>query len=534
MKKDFRISHDRFSFLWLAIGTLILLFSNGTPVPAAAWFGPIFMLRFLRDAKPVAGLIIGYFVNAGIFFFQWFPAFQDAGVMFSLYTAVFGLLVFLPYVADRLISPRVKGFVSTLVFPAAWVTVEFLSQLYLPLGTFFNLAYTQSTNLPLLQLMSITGLWGVSFLVTWFSSVVNFVWERGFDLKTSWKGTAIYAFILAAVLLGGGLRLAYFRPTGDTVRVSVLTTDIDEEPLPDDATPEYADLVAGTWSESMKQDIQRKMDEMNADLFERARVEAQAGSKIITFSEFNAQTLSDTEERVLGQAKTLAREEGIYLAFLLEVTEPDISKRQDSSIFWVNKSVMITPEGEIAYQYVKHNLLIGPETEHTVRGDRDIQFVDTPYGRLASVICLDMEYPAFMRLAALKDVDIILSGAIDGTEATNGNPLHSIMASYRTIESGFSLARAGYYGQNIAADYQGRILALANHYTAGQRTISAWLPTKGVKTIYSRFGDYFPIMSCVFLLLVYILPGISAVIAKQNVPKERNNRAVYQAHIVIE
>jgi len=520
MKKGSQFSNDRFSFLWLVTGALVLLFSNGTPVAAAAWIGPVFMLRFLRGAKPAAGLFIGYLVNAVVFFFQWFPAFQDAGAMFSLYTAVFGLLVFLPYIIDRLVSPHINGFLSTLVFPAAWVTVEFLTHLCLPLGTFFNLAYTQSTNLPLLQLMSITGLWGVSFLVTWFSSVVNFVWERGFDLKVSWKGPTLYAFILSVILLGGGLRLTYFRTTGDTVKVSVLTTDIDEEPLPDDATPEYAELVAGTLSASKQQDIQSKMDAMNADLFARARIEAQAGSKIITFSEFNLQTLSDGEERMLEQAKTLAREERVYLAFPLEVTEPDISKRQDSNLFWVNKSIMITPEGEIAYQYIKHNLLIGPEAEHTIRGERDIQVIDTPYGRLASVICLDMEYPAFMRLAALKDTDIVLSGAIDGTEATNGNPLHSIMASYRTVESGFSLARAGYYGQNIAADYQGRVLATVNHYTAGQRTISAWLPTKGVKTIYVRLGDYFPISACAFLILVSILSGISAAIGKAKYASE--------------
>jgi apolipoprotein N-acyltransferase len=500
MKKDKRISTDRLSFVWLAAAFLMLLFSNGFyMVPIAAWLGPVFMIRFLRGARPLKGLLAGYLVNTAVFVFAWLPAFQDAGIMFSLFTAFIGMLVYLPYVADRLISPRVKGFLSTLIFPAAWVAVEYMLHLLLPLGTFFNLAYTQNTNLPLLQIMSITGLWGVSFLVTWFSSVVNYVWEHGFDLKKAFRNAAVYVLILAAVMMGGGLRLALARPAANTVQVSVLTTNINGEPLPDAATPEYTMLVEGKLPEVEIQAIKEKMDAVNEDMFTRARTQARAGSKIITFSEFNVQAFTWDEQRVLNEAANLAREENIYLAFPFELTEPDLNKRDDPAIFQVNKSVMITPEGEIAYQYLKHNLLIGPEMEHTIRGERKILSIDTPYGRLASVICLDMEYPDFMRLAAQQNVDIVLSGAIDGTVSTKGNPLHSIMASYRTIEDGFSLARAGYYGQNIAADYQGRIIGAANHYTAGDRTVTARLPVKGVKTLYGTVGDFLPLAACALM-----------------------------------
>jgi apolipoprotein N-acyltransferase len=131
----------------------------------------------------------------------------------------------------------------------------------------------------------------------------------------------------------------------------------------------------------------------------------------------------------------------------------------------------------------------------------------TPYGKISSVICLDMEYPDFMRLAGKQGVDIMLSGAIDGTASSNGNPLHSIMASYRTIEEGFSLGRAGFYGQNIAADYQGRILGAANHYTAGDRTVVAHLPTKGARTLYSVLGDFFPWL-CGGALLALVITGV--------------------------
>ncbi|HVN52910.1 MAG TPA: nitrilase-related carbon-nitrogen hydrolase, partial [Anaerolineaceae bacterium] len=143
------------------------------------------------------------------------------------------------------------------------------------------------------------------------------------------------------------------------------------------------------------------------------------------------------------------------LVFPLVVKEPDVAKCPAPETEWVNKSVMFTPRGEIAYQYVKHNLLVGPESDHVLRGPRVIDAIETPYGKLASTNCLDMEYLDFNRLAGQQGVDIMLSGAIDGTPSSHGNPLHSTMASYRTIEECFSLARGGFYGANIVTDYQG-------------------------------------------------------------------------------
>jgi len=484
---------DRLSFLWLILGSAVQLFANGTQViPIAAWLGPVFMVRFLRTQKALPGLLLGYLAGAGVFYFQWSVAFKDAGAMFGLYTAVFGLLVYLPYVADRLLRPRIPGFANTLILPVAWVTVEYALHLVLPLGTFFSVAYTQSSNLPLLQIMSVTGLWAVTFLVAWFAGVANYAWENGFEIARAGRGVAVWALVMAAVLFFGGMRLAVAPPMGPTVQVAALTTNVDRDVLPESETEQFARLVAGTLTAEDRAQMTATLTSINADLFERTRLQAQSGARIVTWTEYNAHVFSDGEAQFLDGARRLARETGIYLAFPLAVIEPDVAKRPQPNTVWVNKSVMITPAGEIAYQYVKANLLIGPESDYALRGPRQIQSIDTPYGRLASVICLDMEYPDFMRQAGLQGVDIMLSGAIDGTPSSNGNPLHGIMASYRTIESGFSLARGGSYGQNEIVDYQGRFLATSNHITAGDRTVVAHVPVEGTRTLYTSLGDFFP------------------------------------------
>lgn len=485
-------SEDRFSYLWLLLGGAGLLFSNGvTLAPVAAWVGPLLMVRFLRTQKALPGLLIGYAVNAAAFFVQWQPAFQDAGAMFSLYAAAFGLIVYLPYVVDRLLRPRVPGFAGSLILPLAWVAVEYLLHLVLPLGTFFSMAYTQYLNLPLLQVMTITGMWGVTFLVLWFAGVVNFAWEGGFDVKRVGKGLLLYGGILFAVMLSGGARLALGSPSGETVQVSVLTTNVNKEVIPQDSDPLHQRLTDGTLTDADREALQRVMDEINNDLLERTRLQASAGSKIVTWTEYNAHVFKDKEAAFLERCRELAREANLYLVFPLITLQTDPALRPIPQQLVENKSVMITPQGEIAYEYVKHNLLIGWESEHAVRGPRQIPTIATPYGTLASVICLDMDFPGFMRLAGKQGVDIVLSGAIDGTPASRGNPMHSIMASYRAIESGFSLARGGAYAQNVAVDYQGRVLGRSDYFTARDRTATAHLPVAGTRTLYTALGDWF-------------------------------------------
>jgi apolipoprotein N-acyltransferase len=59
---------------------------------------------------------------------------------------------------------------------AAWYVVAVTS----PDGTLLNQAYTQYGDLPLMQVVSVTGLWGIILLTSWFAAVVNAAWERGF------------------------------------------------------------------------------------------------------------------------------------------------------------------------------------------------------------------------------------------------------------------------------------------------------------------------------------------------------------------
>jgi hypothetical protein len=60
------IQSDRWSYLWLAIGTLLGFF---WVIPLTTWLSPIFMLRFMRTQKVWRGFILVWlstFVTLGI------------------------------------------------------------------------------------------------------------------------------------------------------------------------------------------------------------------------------------------------------------------------------------------------------------------------------------------------------------------------------------------------------------------------------------------------------------------------------------
>src|SRR4029078_1139596 len=78
-----------------------------------------------------------------------------------------------PFAVDRMLAGRVPAALASLVFPLAWVAVEYANSALSPYGSWGVFAYTQMDHLPLAQLLSVTGLWGVSFLIAWFASIAS-------------------------------------------------------------------------------------------------------------------------------------------------------------------------------------------------------------------------------------------------------------------------------------------------------------------------------------------------------------------------
>jgi apolipoprotein N-acyltransferase len=91
------------------------------------------------------------------------------------------------------------------------------------MGSWGSVPYTQAGNLALIQLLAVTGLWGITFLIGWFAATVNWAWQHSANSAKAWRPWAFFGGVYVAVMLMGGARLALFPSSSSTVRVASLS-----------------------------------------------------------------------------------------------------------------------------------------------------------------------------------------------------------------------------------------------------------------------------------------------------------------------
>src|SRR5258708_25754924 len=160
---------SRRNCLWLGLGTICSLFSfNGRwDIALAAWLGPFFLLRFMRTSRTRIGLTGVWLATALAMLFS-FYSLQLLTPLLIVVGLLFRTVLTLPYLLDRLVAPRlslVSGLLATLLFPLSRVAAEYLISFTPAVGSVFSLAYTQYGNVPLSRIISLTGLYGASFLI---------------------------------------------------------------------------------------------------------------------------------------------------------------------------------------------------------------------------------------------------------------------------------------------------------------------------------------------------------------------------------
>lgn len=503
---------DRWAYGWLALGMLASLFAANGPwdIALAAWLAPFFLLRFLRTGSLRRGLI-GIWLASVVttIFWLYTSNFYDPHLfspvnlfIFIIFLASHTLLV-VPYLLDRLLTPRlarVSGLLATLVFPLGVVACEYINALWVPYGYFFSLGSTQYGDLPLLQIAAVTGIYGVSFLVAWVASVSNWIWQQHF----SWpriRVTAIISLgILALVLVSGSIRLLAFPPSSPTVRVAGVSVP--------KATYQQAMQRIASQAHPDRTFLHATYTSVENALLDVTQREAQAGAKIVSWPEIEVSTLPEDEAALVARGQALADQEHIYLEMAYRVVALDGTPLH-------NRAVLIDAQGQVVWTYDKAHPALGADP--SIPGDGVMPVVDTPYGRLANVICLDAWYPGLMHQADNRGVDIML---VPGQEWTGsaGESLNwaSQETAIRAIEYGYSLVRQATGDVAIIVDDQGRVLATSDYQQTDQQTMIASVPVKGTWTIYGLVSDLFAWLCLASLCLLMAWMAVLAFRSRSN------------------
>lgn len=476
---------DRWSYLWLALGTLLMTFIGGSwLLPIAGWLGLVFMLRFIRTQKPLVGYLLvacGLTIANAI---AWkaqnptpFPA--------IVFGAIIGLSGGLLFLVDRLLSPRFRtqggtAFVATLVFPLVVTAYEFLVNNRLLFGSVGSWAYSQYSNLGLIQLASITGIWGIIFLMSWFASVVNWAWERSFSWLDIRHGVAIFGGIFLLVVVYGNVRLTFFLPKSETVRVHsfIALEESGNKLIIDEMMPlAQNDLAA----------FRQRTAEMNAVYIEGSIREAKAGAQIVVWPEVATIGIKEDIDALIAQGQEVALAENIYLAMSVFILDP----KGDFEL----RLIVADPKGQIVLNHLKYAYGMGDPLKEV-----QLQTMDTPYGRISGIECGDMDIPGIVQQIGRKNVDILLNPSMENDYA--GMFWHIRFAPFRAIENGVSVVRPTAGGISVVTDPYGRVLASMNHYTTQDRVMVAYVPTQGVRTIYGMVGDLFGWLNVIGFVLI--------------------------------
>ncbi|SHJ45657.1 apolipoprotein N-acyltransferase [Tessaracoccus bendigoensis DSM 12906] len=428
--------------LLLAGIALCTMFTCGPwNVPIAAWIGMLLTLRYFRDTTtPVRDFVVLSLLTGAITAVLWQGAVPDI-VTAPLPSAVLFLVMaplgMLAYVLDRLVHRRAEPLrqeqtrrgatvLASLAFPLAMTAWDTLGTSSPDVGTFGSAGYSQAGATPVMQLAAVGGLALVTFTVAWTASLANLLWERRPERPVS---ALVSLGVVGAALVVGGVRSA--GSADETVRVGGVS-------LGNDVLP--AALAAYQADDG----FDARVAEAHAYLIENAVRLAEDDVQVVVFSEaagFGTATDIDLLRLDLGE---VASTHGVWIAL------PTLVLGGEGPA--VNQVEIIDPTGQVVLTHVKYG---GNAFEGTLRGDQDIPFVDTPFGRLAAVICWDADFPGIVAQVGRDDVDLLLVPANDWAEV---RAIHSDMSTFRAVENGTAVFRQTSSGVTLAVDAYGRVL----------------------------------------------------------------------------
>jgi apolipoprotein N-acyltransferase len=438
----------------IALGALCFHLSTGLgTLGPAAFVAPVGVLAvaFARSWRVAAlvGLAAHFLGSLGLV--AYLGALVPLPIVLGILAAM-SLTFAAAVLLARLAFLQLPAPVAVCAFPAAWTAIEFVTALVSPHGTFLNLAYSQVEFLALLQIASVTGLWGVSFVVTLVSSALAVAWVRPAPRVLIAPAMAV------ALVLGFGAWRLQAPPSGAPIRVGLAATDANvgvvfetrDRAVAEPALAAYADRVA--------------------------RLAAQGASVVVLPEKMVGVTpeLAPAAVATLGDA---ARAAGVTLVAGLNrvATAPPR-----------NVALVYGPDGAVRTEYDKRHLLPGPETGYRV-GDRPALF-DAQGARWGVAICKDMDFPSWLRAYGRAGVRIL---AVPAWDFVVDGRLHSRMAVVRAVENGFALVRSATEGRLLVTDAYGRVIAEERTDGKPEALLVASVPAGPGTTFYARTGDWF-------------------------------------------
>jgi len=456
----FAFDYRRIGIALLAAAATAVLVWFGTglfPMWPLMWFAPLPVLLFAaRNSWWATALVAGCGWLIGMLNMWRYLHLILRAPLLACMLVSWALVFVLAVLLYRALLGRGARWSAMIAFPATWVSFEYLLNLVSVHGTAGGLSYTQLNFLPFLQLASVTGPWGMSFLLLLFSSTLAVglhLW-RG-ERKQAMRILGAGLGVIGLALIFGAVRLSLPVP-GPRIRVGLIASDLA-------ANSDIADEGAET-----------------ARLFHDYAVPAEAlaaqGAQIIVLPEKLGVVVEGRAAATDALFQLLADKTGAGIVVgLVFVNSPAE----------YNQARVYAPHAAVE-SYNKHHLL--PPFESQLKPGSTLTFLPETQNRLGVAICKDLDFTPLSRQYGEAGTGLILAPAWD---FTLDRVWHGHIAIMRGVEDGFSIARAAKLGFLTVSDNRGRILGEKRSNSATFATLLADVPEAHDATIYLMLGDWF-------------------------------------------
>ncbi|MCP4003296.1 MAG: apolipoprotein N-acyltransferase [bacterium] len=384
----------------------------------------------------------------------------------------------------------IAGRFGLVVLPAAWVASEYL-RTFDVFGGFpwAFLGYAPHADGPILELASLGGVWGLSFLLAFFAG-----------LLARARATAAIALLCVAHLVGLGLRL-WQLPEADAPLLK-------------------AALVQGNIAQNMKWDPKLAEDHFKLHLA-TSRMVAAEGVELILWPESAAGILVENQPHYALELQALARETGAVLVIGgvgINWSDPPADPSFSNSVF------AVTPEAGIVDRYDKAQLV--PFGEYIplravlnflswlapgLAGTSDL--APGPGPRVlnnlpslqqnhapAALICYEVIYPDLVRAAVRDGARLFLNLTNDAWYGRSSAPHQFLaIAATRSAEHGIPMLRAANTGVSAVVDPGGVVLKHTPIFEQWALPVDVPLARKQT-TLYTMLGDWVVWLSGSFLI----------------------------------
>ena len=464
------------AFGWIALVPLLVALSGWRGQPGVIPGQPPLRAFLL-------GLIAGWIYFAGTVYWtadvvRTFGGLAPPVAMFGMVMLALYLSLF-PAVSAWLTAMVVRraGLRGLLLFPCAWVATEYWRGTFIMGGfPWVPLGNSQVTMLPVAQLASLTGVYGLSALVALVNVLVACALLSAGRRRVSFAAAAVLTPLLCAAWGAWRINDGALLREGKALTVGLVQANIDQQ---------------SKWREGEAPRIFMTHTALTRDV-------ARRGARLVLWPESSLPFRYNADRAGTEALQALARELGVHILF-------GADEEMGGSTSY-NSAFLIAPDGETLAVYRKIHLV--PFGEFIPYGSwleffpplvQEFGFAPFAPGtevvmlpidgvQASTAICYEVTYPALIARAVRQGSQLLTTITNDGWYGTSSAPYqHFEMASMRAIEQGRYMVRAANTGISGIVDPYGRVAERSAIFQ--EAGIVGEVRLLSERTVYSNIGD---------------------------------------------